>query len=89
MLFLLLEGRAAVGPKRAASARRNSARIRRPASGYWTTRDEADRELNARTSGIYWRADPEDLSVMDGRDDKKRAALIAERLEQWKSAANG
>jgi hypothetical protein len=29
------------------------------------------------------------LSVMDGRDDKKRATLIAERLEQWKSAANG
>ena len=59
------------------------------ASGYWTTRDEGDRDFVARTSGVYWRADDEDLSVMDGRDDKKRAALIAERLEQWKSAANG
>jgi hypothetical protein len=59
------------------------------ASGYWTTRDDGDREFMARTSGVYWRAGAEDLSVMDGRDDKKRAALIAERLEQWKSAANG
>jgi Predicted nucleotide-binding protein containing TIR-like domain len=55
------------------------------ASGYWTTRADADPNLNARTSGVYWRADPDDLGLMDGRDDKKRAALIAERLTQWKS----
>jgi hypothetical protein len=31
------------------------------------------------------RADPEDLSILDGRDDRKRAELIAERLSHWKS----
>ena len=30
----------------------------------------------------YWRADPEDMSILDGRDDRKRAELIAERLRQ-------
>jgi hypothetical protein len=55
------------------------------ASGYWITRADTDPNLNARTSGVYWRADPEDVGVLDGRDDKKRAALIAERLAQWKS----
>lgn len=55
------------------------------ASGYWTTRADGDPNVNARTSGIYWRADPDDMSLMDGRDDRKRAALIAERLTRWKS----
>lgn len=54
------------------------------ASGYWTTRSDSDLDLKARTVGTYWRADPEDLSVMDGRDDRKRAALIAERMTEWK-----
>jgi hypothetical protein len=55
------------------------------ASGYWTTRSETDPNVNARTSGVYLRADPEDLSILDGRDDRKRAELIAERLRDWKS----
>lgn len=55
------------------------------ASGYFTTRSDRDPELNARTSGVYWRAEPADASVLDGRDDRKRAELIAERLAQWKS----
>ncbi len=58
------------------------------ASGYWTTRADIDPSLNARTAGVYWRADPEDLSILDGRDDQKRAELIAERLRQWKSIKN-
>jgi hypothetical protein len=58
------------------------------AAGYWTTRSETDPEVNARTSGVYLRADPEDLSILDGRDDRKRAELIAERLMRWKSLAN-
>ena len=41
-----------------------------------------------RTSGVYLRADPEDLAVLDGRDDKKRAELIAERLRSWESMRN-
>jgi hypothetical protein len=55
------------------------------ASGYWITRADTDLNVNERTAGVYWRSDPDDMAVMDGRDDKKRAALIAERLTQWKS----
>jgi hypothetical protein len=55
------------------------------ASGYWITRADSDPDLNARTSGVYWRADPDDVGTLDGRDDTKRAALIAERLAQWRS----
>ena len=40
------------------------------AAGYWTTRSHTDPEVNARTSGVYLRADPEDLSILDGRDDR-------------------
>jgi hypothetical protein len=58
------------------------------AAGYWTTRSETDPSINARTSGIYLPADPADLSVLDGRDDRQRAELIAERLAQWKARAN-
>jgi hypothetical protein len=31
------------------------------------------------------RADPNDMSIMDGRDDRQRVELIAERLRHWKS----
>ena len=58
------------------------------ASGYFTTRADADPNLNARTAGVYWRADPADISILDDRDDQKRAALIAQRLTQWKSVRN-
>ena len=58
------------------------------ASGYWTTRADANPELNARTAGVYLRADPADLSILDGNDDRQRAELIAERLRHWKSFKN-
>ena len=58
------------------------------ATGYFTTRADTDPSVNARTAGVWWRADPDDLSILDGRDDQKRAALIAERLTQWKSVRN-
>jgi Predicted nucleotide-binding protein containing TIR-like domain len=58
------------------------------ASGYWTTRSDRDPALNARTSGIYMRADPSDLQVLDGGSEDERARLIGQRLEEWKSAAN-
>jgi CAP12/Pycsar effector protein, TIR domain len=57
------------------------------ASGYWTTRSDSQPELNARTSGVYWRTDPEDLSILDGPDDRRRAELISEMLRRWKSMA--
>ena len=55
------------------------------AAGYWTTRSDTDPTLNARTSGVYLRADPKETSILDGRDDQRRAELIAERLKNWKS----
>ena len=55
------------------------------AAGYFTTRSDTDPKVKARTSGVYLRADPEDMSILDGRDDQKRAELIAERLRNWKS----
>lgn len=58
------------------------------AAGYWITHSDAHPEINARTSGIYLRAAAEDLSILDGRDDQKRAELIAERLRNWKSITN-
>ena len=58
------------------------------ASGYFTTRADSQPELNARTAGVYWRADPEDMSILDGNDDQRRAELLAERLKLWKSITN-
>ena len=58
------------------------------AAGYWITRSDSDLSLNVRTSGVYMRADPKDLTVLDGRDDPQRAELIAERLKDWKSITN-
>jgi hypothetical protein len=58
------------------------------ATGYWTTRSDRDPELNARTAGIYIRANSSDLELLDSGGDEQRAALIAQRLEEWKSAAN-
>ena len=55
------------------------------ASGYWITRSDTDPTLYARTSGVYLRANPEDLSILDGPDDRRRAELIAECLRNWKS----
>jgi hypothetical protein len=59
------------------------------ASGYWTTRADKQPDLDVRTSGVYWRAEPEDLGILEGRDDRKRAELIAERLGHWKTIKNG
>jgi hypothetical protein len=56
------------------------------ANGYWTTRSDRDPELNARTSGVYLRADPADLQVLEGGSPEERSRLIAERLDEWRSA---
>ena len=58
------------------------------AAGYWITRSDTHPQVNARTSGVYVRADPKDLSILDGVDDRQRAELIAERLTDWKSRTN-
>jgi hypothetical protein len=58
------------------------------AGGYWTTRSEGADSFQARTSGIYLRADPGDAAVLDGNAAAERAALIERKLEEWKSLAN-
>jgi hypothetical protein len=58
------------------------------ATGYWTTRSDRDPGLNARTAGVYLRADPSDLQVLDGGSEEERADLIGHRLREWKSAEN-
>jgi hypothetical protein len=58
------------------------------AAGYWTTRSHQSPDLDARTSGVYLRADSEDSTILDGDDDRKRAELIARRLTRWKSVTS-
>jgi hypothetical protein len=58
------------------------------ASGYFITRSDSLPQINIRTSGVYVRANAEDLSILDGRDDRRRAELISERLTDWKSTTN-
>ena len=55
------------------------------AAGYFTTRGP---EVNTRTSGEYWRAQPGDMEILESGDDQQRAELIAERLKQWKAITN-
>jgi len=57
------------------------------AAGYWITVCTAPNFV-IRTSGVYLRADPEDVTILEGRDDKRRAELIAERLRSWESIRN-
>ena len=57
------------------------------AAGYWITR--VDTGPQPRTAGVYLRADPADLTTLDGPDDRQRAKLLAERLKRWKSISTG
>jgi hypothetical protein len=58
------------------------------ASGYFTTGSDTPTGVNARTAGVYRRAEPGDMTIVDGSDDRKRAKLISERLRDWKSITN-
>ncbi|MPZ98847.1 MAG: nucleotide-binding protein [Dehalococcoidia bacterium] len=55
------------------------------AAGYWITRLDNDPAFSARTAGVYLRADPADMAILDGPDANARVALIAERLQDWQS----
>src|SRR5262249_5935637 len=52
------------------------------AAGYWTTRSDGADTVHTRTSGIYLRADPGDIAVLNGNDAAARAELIERRLEE-------
>jgi hypothetical protein len=58
------------------------------ANGYWTTRLSGAGPLHAKTSGIYLRADPGDMAILDGDDAAARSDLIQRRLAQWQGALN-
>lgn len=56
--------------------------------GYFTTRSETRPKENARTAGVYLRADPADVRILDEQDNAKRAQLIADRLKECRSFAS-
>lgn len=56
--------------------------------GLVSTAGEAASGADPHGHPVYLRADDEDMSILDGRDDQKRAELIAERLRHWKSITN-
>jgi hypothetical protein len=58
------------------------------ATGWFIVRSDRDPAQALRTAGIYLRADPADLQVLDGGDPEARAELIAQRLRDWEAAAN-
>jgi hypothetical protein len=58
------------------------------ASGYWITRSDTDAQLRERTAGVYLRADPGDMGILDGGDATLRAELIAAQLREWKTILN-
>jgi hypothetical protein len=55
------------------------------AAGYFTTRADGRPKVNARTSGVYVRADPGDMTILDGSDEGRRVELIAARIKDWKA----
>jgi len=57
------------------------------AAGSWTLFGKGPNVI-IKTSGVYLRAEPQDVTILDGRDDKKRAELLAERLRSWESIRN-
>lgn len=54
------------------------------ALGYFTTLSDTQPKVNARTAGVYLRAEAEDLRILDGSDERQRSKLIAQRLKHWK-----
>ncbi|MBF6022598.1 TIR domain-containing protein [Lysobacter niastensis] len=58
------------------------------AAGVFTTFPSGQSGIAARTSGVYLRAEPEHVVILDGLDDGKRAELIADRLRMWESIRN-
>ena len=58
------------------------------ANGFWITRSSGANALHAKTSGIYLRAHPDDMAILDGDDAEARSALIQRRLDQWKATLN-
>src|SRR3546814_4315726 len=53
-------------------------------AGYLSTLSATQSEVNAKPSGVYWRADPEEWGIVNGRDERKREQRVARRLTHRK-----
>ena len=88
--LLLLEWGTAPGSERTAAGghRRNPAGVRRSRVRilYDSFRCALGHEVS--DGRLYWRADPGDMSILDGGDNRQRAELIGERLRRWKAMTN-
>jgi CAP12/Pycsar effector protein, TIR domain len=59
------------------------------ANGYYAvTFSSSGERIRVKTSGIYFRADPADKSMLDSNDAGERAALLQRRIEEWRSLGN-
>ena len=59
------------------------------ANGYYLgSLARSGEHVHVKTSGIYVRADPADKTVLDSNDAEARAALLARRIEEWRSLGN-
>ena len=59
------------------------------ANGYYAgTFSTATEHAHVKTSGIYFRADPGDKAVLDSNDAGARAALLQQKIEEWRSLGN-
>jgi hypothetical protein len=53
-------------------------------AGYYAVHADGAGGIGSRTSGVYLRADPADAHILDSGDNASRAALLADRLRQWR-----
>jgi hypothetical protein len=58
------------------------------ARGWFITRSDGAVHFHTKTSGIYVRAAPTDMAVLDSDDPAERLALIEKRLKEWQAALN-
>ena len=89
-IFYFWEGRAPSAPECAAARghRRDSVETADRATGYWTTRSDRDPGLNAEPPASTFEPTPQTSRRLDEEEARRRAELIAQRLREWKSAAN-
>lgn len=59
------------------------------ASGYFITLSDRQPNVRSRTAGLYLRAEPEDMRILDGADERRRSDLIAARLSHWQEIRSG
>ena len=86
-IFIIGKGSARSTPTRRSSTAPAKSASSRPIARVATSRPDPTRapKCTERTAGIYVRAEAEDMNILDGVDDRRRAELLAERLKSWKA----